>query len=94
MIQGLLTRGEALLNDSLFFKIIIIIIVHPCMKTLRGMNRGMYCENQITLMHGMLKENQNKGTSWFHDGYVRIIPMKILIKKKFVLIFFFRICRG
>jgi hypothetical protein len=63
MIWRLLTRGEPLLNDSFLFKkkiIIIIIIIHPCMKTLRGMPGGMFCENQLMLVHDMLKKKKKK----------------------------------
>jgi hypothetical protein len=60
MIWRLLTRGEPLLNDSFLVqkkkknKI-------PCMKTLRGIPGGMFCENQPMLAHDMLKKKKKEG---------------------------------
>jgi hypothetical protein len=52
----------------------------PCIKTLRGMPRGMFFENQLMLAHDMLKNEKvrktKKGTSWFLDDYVMILLIK------------------
>jgi len=80
MIWRFFTRGEPLLNDLVLFKNKKIL----CMKTLKGMLGGMFCENQPMLAHDIL-EKKRKGTSVFCDGYVMILMIKFLIKSCFLI---------
>jgi hypothetical protein len=83
-----------MLNDSFFF----LLKKNPCTKTIRGMLGGGLgaCFVKINLCWHMpcQKKKKNKGTSWFCDGYVRILPIKFLIKSCFFDKVFLKICRG